>query len=826
MYLRILALFCLLLPLQAFAAIHEVADPAALRDTMDRLEPGDIVRLLPGEWNGVDLTLRGRGRADAPIVFEAREPGTVLFTGPTFLRLSGSHLVVRNLVFSRAQAREGAEALFSFRDEDGVAAEHSRLTGCIFDHCNPPDPARRYPWIRLYGSHNRIDHNRFEGMNHDGVTVQVRVTEAEPGHRIDHNHFLNRPPGYKSNGFETLQIGVSQQSRTSARILVERNLFERCDGETEIISSKTKNNILRNNLFLDSAGTLTLRHGSGALVEDNAFVARGIPYSGGIRVVDGDHVIRGNYFDGLDGRTGGVVVFYCGIPDSPLNGYFPASNSRLEQNFFVRNLGNSVYLTGGFGRRDRVLLPENLTIRENIFGRVRSGGATVLAGYLPDTSFAGNLYADGVELGRGFQEGFAWTDFSLQRHPSGLWQPRLEEGASENPPLFNPPGIPRRTEVGPDWDLHLPPLHLLDASSLRRIARDPGQQDLRDALVSRAEGILAEGKRYSVTFNDRVPPSGNRNDYYSTGPYWWPNPDTDDGLPYVRRDGEFNPERDRVSDRAPLHSMVRDTVWMSLAYRLSGEERFASWGVEILRTWFLQEETRMRPNLNHAQAIPGITEGRDVGIIDAHPFAELVDALHLLQPALAWEAGERESLRQWFMDYTEWLLHHPHGSEERSATNNHGTAYDLQATALLAYLGKDIQLRDYLQTYTIPRIAAQITAEGHQPEELSRTRTWSYCTENLEHFMKIARISQDVGIDLFHHEAPGGASLKIALEFLLPYVCEPDAWPYPQVTAWQEHFMENILAIAEQAYPDLPLAEARQCLKASDNRLKAACLGL
>jgi len=825
MWSRILLCASLAFPLFVNATRHEVADSASLRAAIDLLEPGDVVRLSPGVWHGVDLTLRGSGMADAPIVFEAGEPGAVRFTGPTALRLSGSHLVVRGLVFDRAEAREGAEAIVSFRDEDGRPAVHSRLTNCLFDHCNPPDPTRRYAWVRLYGRDNRVDHNRFEGMNHDGVTLQVRVTEPNPEHRIDHNHFLDRPPGYKSNGFESLQIGVSGQSLNPAGIVVERNLFERCDGETEIISSKTKDNILRNNLFLDSAGTLTLRHGSGAAVMGNAFVARGKPFSGGIRVVDGDHLLKGNYFAGLDGRTGGVVVFYYGIPDSPLNGYFPASNCLLEGNFFVRNSGNSVFLTGGFGRRGRVLAPENLRIHENLFGRPESGGATALAGHLPDAAYKGNLYADGVELGRGLQEGFSLSDFSLRRHSTGLWEPFLgTEGGQAA--LFEIPDLPMRTEVGPNWDLHLPELFLLDRSALRRIARDPALRDLRDALLTKAESVLDAGRLYSVTFNERVPPSGSRNDYYSTGPYWWPNPDTPDGLPYVRRDGEFNPERDRVSDRAPLHNMVRDTVLMSLAYRLGGDERFATWGIEILRTWFLDESTRMRPNLNHAQAIPGITQGRDVGIIDAHPFAELMDSLQLLHPALAWEAGEREAIREWFEAYTGWLLHHPHGREERSATNNHGTAYDLQATALLAYLQKSVQLRDYLETYTLPRIEAQITSDGRQPEELSRTRTWSYCTENLEHFMKIARIGESAGIDLFHYVAPSGSSLKGALHFLLPYACNPEAWPFPQTTAWQEHFMENILAISREAYPDLPIEASRACLEVSENRLKAACLGL
>ena len=48
---------------------------------------------------------------------------------------------------------------------------------------------------------------------------------------------------------------------------------------------------------------------------------------------------------------------------------------------------------------------------------------------------------------------------------------------------------------------------------------------------------LSDGP-WSVMDKQHVPPSGDKHDYMSLGPYWWPDPDKPDGLPYIRRDGE------------------------------------------------------------------------------------------------------------------------------------------------------------------------------------------------------------------------------------------------------------------------------------------------
>ncbi|KAF0095820.1 MAG: hypothetical protein E1N59_596 [Puniceicoccaceae bacterium 5H] len=338
---------------------------------------------------------------------------------------------------------------------------------------------------------------------------------------------------------------------------------------------------------------------------------------------------------------------------------------------------------------------------------------------------------------------------------------------------------------------------------------------LRESVLEQADAIVQEEKVYSVTFNDRTPPSGNVHDYYSTGPYWWPNPDTADGLPYVRRDGEFNPERDKVSDREPLHQMIHDVRYCALAYRLTGEERYAKQGVKLLRAWFLDPETYMRPNLNHAQAIPGRTNGRGTGIIDAHPLGELADGILVLADSKSLSDADLTALQEWYQDYFRWLITNDNGRDEASSVNNHGTAFDLQAASVAHFIGNDDYVRWLLEESVTPRIERQIRSSGAQPEELVRTRTWSYCTENLEHFYRLALLGLDVDVDLMDHRASNGASLDRALGFLLPYVCEPQEWPYPQETEWDNTFIRNVLAIASGLSDDheQEIEEAQRCVE-------------
>ena len=320
--------------------------------------------------------------------------------------------------------------------------------------------------------------------------------------------------------------------------------------------------------------------------------------------------------------------------------------------------------------------------------------------------------------------------------------------------------------------------------------RTKASKKLIEGAIREADRIIRAGRTYSVTANDRVPPSGDIRSYYSTGPYWWRNPDTEDGLPYVRRDGEFNPERDMVSDRPALHGMVADVWNLVMAYQASGDERYSLYAQKLIRIWFLDSDTGMLPNLTHAQAIPGITEGRGTGIIDALVFVELMDALKLLKNSYTWSLAEQAALSDWFRRYLQWLSNHPNGAHERKAKNNHGTAYDLQQLAIADYLGEVDLAAQIIERVKSERIAKQITPEGLQPLEFARTRSWSYCTENLEHFARIAALARRYGHNLFKYRSDEGANLLVALNYVLPHIRDPEAtWPGKQVTDWQFEYL-------------------------------------
>ena len=184
-----------------------------------------------------------------------------------------------------------------------------------------------------------------------------------------------------------------------------------------------------------------------------------------------------------------------------------------------------------------------------------------------------------------------------------------------------------------------------------------------------------------------TPPSGDKHDYMSLGPYWWPNPDTSNGLPYIRRDGERFPGIRAISDRTYLGEMSGTVETLALAYYFTGDERYAEHAAELIRAWFLDPAARMNPHLRYGQAIRGINEGRGVGIIETRSFANVLDAVALLAGSPAWTAADQRRLVAWFDEYLAWLLESELGRDDRVAENNHGTYFDLQAVSFAHFVG-------------------------------------------------------------------------------------------------------------------------------------------
>ena len=306
------------------------------RKVAPNVQPGDVIVLANGEWRDFEIVFTGRGTKDKPIALMAQEAGKVIITGRSNLKIGGTHMLVSGLVFRDGYTPTGEVIAFRRSKED--IATDSRVTQVVIDRFNQPDRTRSDYWVALDGKRNRFDHNTLIGKANAGVTLAVRLDlpeSRENGHRIDANYFGPRPV-LGSNGGETIRIGTSRESMLDSGTIVEGNIFDRTNGEIEIISIKSGANIVRGNLFLEAQGAVTLRHGDRNIIERNVFLGRGKPNTGGIRVINRDQIVRDNYMEGLRG-TGfaGALTVMNGVPNSPVNRYVQVSNALIEGNTIV-----------------------------------------------------------------------------------------------------------------------------------------------------------------------------------------------------------------------------------------------------------------------------------------------------------------------------------------------------------------------------------------------------------------------------------------------------------------------------------------------------------
>jgi len=293
------------------------------------------------------------------------------------------------------------------------------------------------------------------------------------------------------------------------------------------------------------------------------------------------------------------------------------------------------------------------------------------------------------------------------------------------------------------------------------------------------------GGTFSVAHKELAPPSGDKHDYMSIAPYWWPNPNTPNGLPYVRRDGEVNLERDQTSDRRRLDDLVRGVTTLALGYFFTGREDYAAHAARLMRAWFLDDATRMNPHLRYAQAVPGRNVGRAAGIIETHNLPELVDTVGILARSKSWSSEDQKGLQKWFDAYLAWLRESPEGRAEAKAQNNHGTWYDVQIAAFALFVDKGDMAKKVLNEMAEKRIAKQIEPDGRQPRELERTLAWSYSLFNLEALFDGASMASRLGINLWSYESPDKRSMRKALDWLLPFAAGEKKWNYPQISGLQ-----------------------------------------
>ncbi len=347
---------------------------------------------------------------------------------------------------------------------------------------------------------------------------------------------------------------------------------------------------------------------------------------------------------------------------------------------------------------------------------------------------------------------------------------------------------------------------LLDPANLARAkalvaAHDPSVMPAYEALIKKADEALA-APLDSVVDKLSTPPSGDKHDYMSLAPYSWPDPTKPDGLPYISRDGQRNPEvnDDRYSDSTRFLRMAQHVEDMALAYYFTGDEKYADRDAQILRTFFLEPKTAMNPNLNFGQAVKGGISGRGNGLIETRYFIDMFDSIGLLSKSKAWTADDDAKMKQWAGKFMDWMAASPLGKDESNAANNHGTYYDAQYAALAMYIGKKDEARKLIDKMGKRRIAEQIAPDGSQPDELKRTRPWHYTEFNLEALFALATLADRVGVDMFHYKTDDGRSMQKALDFAMPYMKPGAKWPYKDIDPWQPGIFVAILRQAALIY--------------------------
>jgi len=345
---------------------------------------------------------------------------------------------------------------------------------------------------------------------------------------------------------------------------------------------------------------------------------------------------------------------------------------------------------------------------------------------------------------------------------------------------------------------------LLDAKQLELSKQhlNAGDKTLVEALAQlerEAQQAITTGP-FSVVTKDRVPPSGDKHDYMSQAPYFWPDPSKPGGLPYMRRDGERNPEINKISDHRSLDQMAGAVETLALAYYYKGNEAYAAKAVQLLRAFFLDPETRMNPHLQFAQFIPGVNTGRGIGLIETRGLTSVVDAIGLLAGSKALTGKDQQGLQEWFTKFLGWMLDSKNGRDESAAKNNHGTYYDVQVASFALFLGKKDLARDVLQAARQKRIAIQIESDGRQPLELVRTRAWSYSVANLDGLMLLARLGENVGVDLWGYQTSDARSISRALDYLVPFALGAQKWPYQQLGEWQPQSLFPLIRRAAVRY--------------------------
>lgn len=348
----------------ALAKETRIADATSLRAALKSVQPGDVLVLREGEWPDARLKIKVEGTKDKPVTVRAATPGKTIFTDDSRFQVSGHHIVIEGLWFR--EPKQTAGEVIELRTSTKELAFDCVVKNCAVTSSEPVNKeAKTARFCSLYGTRNTVEGCHFEGKSTPGATVVVWLENGgEGGHVIRGNYFGPRPR-LGENGGETIRIGDSETAHLNGHCEVTGNLFQRCNGEVEIISVKSNENHIAGNTFLECEGAVTLRHSHRSVVENNLFLGHHKKYTGGVRIIGEDHKVTRNWFEGCEGDgSRSAISFMNAIPDSPAYGYYQVKRALVADNTLIDCAAS---LTIGVQHDKTCILPPlDCTVRDNV----------------------------------------------------------------------------------------------------------------------------------------------------------------------------------------------------------------------------------------------------------------------------------------------------------------------------------------------------------------------------------------------------------------------------------------------------------------------------
>ncbi|HEY4414724.1 MAG TPA: alginate lyase family protein [Verrucomicrobiae bacterium] len=330
----------------------------------------------------------------------------------------------------------------------------------------------------------------------------------------------------------------------------------------------------------------------------------------------------------------------------------------------------------------------------------------------------------------------------------------------------------------------------------------------RERILQAASRALEQAPLTITSFHAKYS-DGGPNDFYSNGDYWWPNPKTTNGLPFIELDGKTNPTN-FIAHRQVVRQLSDATAALGAAYKITGDDRYVKKSVELLHEFFLNPATRMNPSLPFAQAVPGVSRGRSYGIIDSLHLVEIPKAIEAMQNSPAFPAADLAGLKMWFADYITWLTTSKNGVTEANAKNNHTVAFWLQVAVFAEFTGDEKQLVESRRRFKEIFLPAQMAPDGSFPLELARTKPYGYSIFQLDNMATLCQVLSTTNDDLWHFTLADGRGIQQGVAFLYPFLADKSKWPHkPDIQAWagwparEPSLLFAGLAFGEQKYLDL-----------------------